>query len=140
MRFCTITRKKQISKGDSEAMDSFREIVQQFSTMQWQDYLDIALVALLLYWCLPILRSRTTIRIAGAVAGLLIITWLTSILKLHTLNFLLTSLMTVGLLALVILFQPELRRMLDHLDPILLRRHGEEKRRGSPDPSGDPGV
>ena len=111
-------------------MDSFREIVQQFSTMQWQDYLDIALVALLLYWCLPILRSRTTIRIAGAVAGLLIITWLTSILKLHTLNFLLTSLMTVGLLALVILFQPELRRMLDHLGNMKIRSffEGMEKR------------
>ena len=49
------------------------------------------------------------------VVALLLITALTEALKLYTIHFLLSQILQVGLLALVVLFQPELRRMLDHL-------------------------
>jgi len=44
-----------------------------------------------------------------------LVAWLTDIMQLHTLNWLLSQLLTVGLLAFVVLFQPELRHMLNHL-------------------------
>ena len=60
-------------------------------------------------------------RIARSVAAVLIITWLTSALDLYTLNFILNQFLAVGLIAFVILFQPELRRMLDRLGNVRLR-------------------
>ena len=42
-------------------------------------------------------------------------------MKLHTINFILNQFLAVGILAFVILFQPELRRMLDHLGSVKLR-------------------
>ena len=88
---------------------------EQLSTMQWYDFLDIIIVAVLIYKLLPIFRSTGTSRIAWTVVVVLGITWLTGVAKLHTLNFVLTSLVEVGLIAIVVLFQPELRRMLDHV-------------------------
>ena len=95
-----------------ERLESFLGIL---SDMQWSDYLDIALVAYLIYLVLPLIRTNSTMRVARAVIALVLIAWLTEEWQLYTLNFILNQFMTIGLLALVILFQPELRRMLDRL-------------------------
>lgn len=98
--------------------------------MQWSDYLDILLVAYLIYRILPLIRSTSVIRVAKVIVAVLVITWLTGVLGLHTLNYLLSQLIAVGLIALVILFQPELRRMLDHLGNVKFSKligAGEQK-------------
>ncbi len=96
-------------------------IWQQFVSMRWTDYLDIILVAVLIYKFLPLLRSTGAVRIAGVIGAILVVAWLTQVLKLHTLNFIISQFLQVGLLAVVILFQPELRRMLDHLGKMKLK-------------------
>ena len=50
------------------------------------------------------------------------LSWITEILELHTMNFLINQLLAVGLIAVVVLFQPELRRMLDHLSNVKIRK------------------
>ena len=102
-------------------MDAIQDLLQKLARMQWSDYLDIAVVAFLIYKLLPLLRTPSTTRIAKAVVSVLIISWLTDLLHLYSLNFILNQFLAVGLLALVILFQPELRRMLDHLGNVKLR-------------------
>lgn len=52
--------------------------------------------------------------------AVLIVAWLTDVWKLYTVAFIMKQFLSVGLLALVILFQPELRRMLDHLGSVKL--------------------
>ena len=101
-----------------EKIEGFFDIL---SDMQWSDYLDIALVAYLIYLVLPLIRSTSTMRIARAVIAVVIVTWLTESWQLYALNFILNQFMTIGLLALVILFQPELRRMLDRLGNVKLK-------------------
>lgn len=96
-------------------MELIQSLLQQAARMQWSDYLDIAIVAFLVYKLIPLLRSRGIMRIAGAVAAVVLISAVTGILHLYTINFIVNQFMSVGVLALVILFQPELRRMLDHL-------------------------
>ena len=103
-------------------MESLQTLMQQLAGMQISDFLDIAVVAILIYKLLPLIRTPNTMRIARAVAALLVIAWLTGVAKLHTLNFILNQFLSIGLLALVILFQPELRRMLDHLSSVKLKR------------------
>ena len=83
--------------------------------IQFTDLLDILIVAFLLYKLLPLFRSTGTSRIAGVVVIVLLATWLTGIMELHTLNFVMTQVLSIGLIAIVVLFQPELRRMIDHM-------------------------
>ena len=102
-------------------MDRFEGFIQTIARMQWSDYVDIALVAFIIYMLMPLIRTPSTCRIARRVIALLAIAWLTDVLELHTLNFILSQFLAVGLLAFVVLFQPELRRMLDRLGNVRLR-------------------
>ena len=102
-------------------METIQNLLRQVAGMQWSDYLDIFLVALLIYLLLPMIKTTGTIRVVRVVVALLLITALPEALKLYTIHFLLSQILQVGLLALVVLFQPELRRMLDHLGSVQLR-------------------
>lgn len=101
-------------------MESIHNLMQQLAIMQWSDVLDIALVALIIYKLLPLIKAPSTARIARVAVTIIIIAWLTDVAKLHTINFILSQFLAVGLLAFVVLFQPELRRMLDHLGNVRL--------------------
>ena len=96
-------------------MDAVRELFGTLKTIQWQDVLDILLVTYLVYRVVLLVRSTSAMRIAKGFIAILVVSALTQIAKLWTLHFLLSQVLQVGLLALVILFQPELRRMMDHL-------------------------
>lgn len=101
--------------------ERLNELLLQLAAMQWSDYLDIIVVAFLIYKLLPLFRSSATMRIAKVVIAVVVITSLSSIAKMHTLSFILSQFLAVGLIALVVLFQPELRRMLDHLGSMNLK-------------------
>ena len=96
-------------------MNTIQALFQQLGKMQWSDYLDIAIVAYLLYRLLPLVRNTGTKQIAKAIGVILAVAWLTDLLNLYALSFIMEQFLQVGLIALVVLFQPELRRMLDHL-------------------------
>jgi len=102
-------------------METIREILQTLARMRWSDYLDIIVVAFLIYKLLPLIRTPSTMRIARAVVAVVVIAWLTEVMHLYTVSFILNQFLAVGILAFVILFQPELRRMLDHLGNVRLR-------------------
>lgn len=102
-------------------MQSIQTLLEQLPTMRWYDFLDILIVAFLIYKLLPVFRSSGTSRIAWTVVILVVVAWLTEALKLHTLSFLFSQVLAVGLIAIVVLFQPELRRMLDHVGKLKLR-------------------
>ena len=102
-------------------MNVIQDIFSQFTRMQLSDYLDIALVAFLIYKLLPLIRSNSTMRIARTVLVILVIVWLADIANLYTISWILNQFLSVGLLAVVVLFQPELRRMLDRLGSVRLR-------------------
>ncbi len=103
-------------------MDSLQSFFHTVASMQLTDYLDIIAVACLIFWLLPLFRSTGTARIAKVIVAVLVITWLTDVLQLHALNFILDQFLAVGLIAVVVLFQPELRRMIDHLSSVKLKK------------------
>ena len=109
-------------------MERLQEILQLITKMKWSDYLDIIIVAYLLYKVLPLIRTTGTARVAKAIVAIIVIAGLTDILNLYTLNFILNQFVQVGLIALVVLFQPELRRMLDHIGSMKIQKFfGTEK-------------
>jgi diadenylate cyclase len=102
-------------------MNYLQTIWESLPLMQFTDFLDIIIVAFLIYKLLPIFRSTGTARIAWIVAAVVVVSWLTELLELYTLHFILSQLLAVGLIAIVVLFQPELRKMLDHVSNIKLK-------------------
>ena len=109
-------------------INTIEALFQQMGKMQWSDFLDIAIVAYLLYRLLPLVRNTGTKQIAKAIAVILGVAWLTDLLNLYALSFIMEQFLQIGLIALVVLFQPELRRMLDHLGNMKFRKFlGVEK-------------
>jgi len=103
-------------------MESIQDILRQLTKMQWSDYLDILVVAFLLYKLLPLIRTTGTARVAKAIVVILVAAGLAQLWNLHTLSFIISQFLQVGLIALVVLFQPELRRVLDHLGNMRLSK------------------
>ena len=106
-------------------MESLKLMGQQIARMQLFDVLDILVVAALIYWVLQLVRSSGTskfVKIVAVVVGVVVVSALTDVLKLHTLNFIIDQFLDVGLIAVVILFQPELRRMIDHISNVRLSK------------------
>ena len=79
------------------------------------DVLDILIVAFIVYKVLGFIRETRAEQLAKGLLVLVIITLASKVLHLYTLNWILSGVMTVGLVALVVIFQPELRRALEHL-------------------------
>ena len=101
-------------------MEALQNFIQNIRSMQWSDYLDILVVAFLIYKLLPLIRTPHMMHLTRTVVLLVLVAVATSELHLYTLNWLLSQLLAIGLLAFVVLFQPELRRMLDHLGTMRL--------------------
>lgn len=102
-------------------MEAIQNIIKTVARMELPDYLDIAVVAFLIYKLLPLIRTPNIMRIVRTVLALVLVTWLTEVMELYTLNWILNQVLAIGLLAFVILFQPELRRIVDHLGSVRLR-------------------
>lgn len=103
-------------------MEPINNLMRQIASMQWSDYLDIIVVAFVIYKLLPLLWAPRTMRIARAVVVVIVIAALADGLKLYTLSYFINQFLAIGLLVVVVLFQPELRRMLDRLGSVQLRK------------------
>ncbi len=85
------------------------------STLEMLDILDILLVAIILYKTYEMLEDTRAITLVKGVIFLLVLTLLSNWLKLHAIYWLLSKVLTLLFVALPIVFQPELRRALEHL-------------------------
>lgn len=79
------------------------------------DILDIIIVAFIVYKVLGYIRETRAEQLAKGLLVLVVGTLLSDLCHLYTLHWILSNVMTVGMLALVVLFQPELRRALEKL-------------------------
>ena len=103
-------------------MEVFESLVRQITHMKLTDFIDIILLAFLIYKVFPLLRSSGAARIVKAVGFVVLASWITGWLDMYAIHFVIEQVMTVGLIALVILFQPELRRILDHIGNVKLAK------------------
>lgn len=86
-----------------------------FLQPDWHSYFDIAIIAVLMYQVLKrLMRTRANSVIRGA-ALILLCTWLSEVLQFNTLNWLLQQVLSIGVLLLIIVFQPEVRRALEQI-------------------------
>ena len=77
--------------------------------------LDLAIVIFLLYCFFKVVKGSRAWQLIKGIAFLIIATWVSGLLNLKILNSILTGIMNWGVIALVVIFQPELRRGLEQL-------------------------
>ncbi len=98
--------------------DHFLEYIKNFTStpINWiTTVLDLVIVIFLLYKAFKLLKETRAWQLLKGMAVLIIITFISGYLKLNILNYILTSLMSYGVIMLIIVFQPELRRGLEQL-------------------------
>lgn len=91
--------------------------------VRWQDFLDIVIVAILIYYLLLLIKESRALQMLKGIAVLLLATFLSHIFEFNTLNWILKGLWAAGLVAFVILFQPEIRQALIELGKSRLFGH-----------------
>ena len=79
------------------------------------DYIDIIIIAVLIYQLVKITRQTRAIQVLKGLAIIIVASYLSEIIGLTTLNWLLRSILNNGVIALLILFQPEIRKALEQL-------------------------
>ncbi len=98
-------------------MDTFKSLLNDLRytipSIGIMDIVDIAVVALLIYEVVTLIRRSSGARVAKTVIVFLVLLWITNIAHMYALNFILNLVAEVGMIAIVIVFQPELRRLLE---------------------------
>ena len=77
--------------------------------------IDLAIVIFLLYCFFKVLRGSRAWQLIKGIALFIIATWVSGLLNLKILNWILTGIMNLGVIAIIVIFQPELRRGLVQL-------------------------
>ena len=89
------------------------------TTMDVADILDVVIVAALIYYLISIASSTNAKNLIKGIVLFLLGLAISGIFHLHMINFLLRKAAELGLIALVVLFQPELRRLLERVGSTL---------------------
>lgn len=83
--------------------------------VRFTDILDVIIIAFLVYKLLDLVRSTRAENILKGVVIFLLALWLSEIFHLNGIAYILGNMVQVGILALIILFQPEIRQILEKL-------------------------
>lgn len=94
-------------------MNIFDRIGQTLSLLSFSDYADILIVTVLAYELIKFMKKSNSRRLLKGLLVLFAALQISDLLELHMIYYFLSNAMQVGILALIILFQPELRKMLE---------------------------
>ncbi len=92
-----------------------QEALELFMNIGIRDIADMAIVAFVFYKLYMLIRETRAEQLVKGILVLLIATPVSAWLQLHVINWILINTMTVGFIALLIVFQPELRRALEYI-------------------------
>ena len=84
-------------------------------TVKLTDWLDIALMAYGLYLILKLVERSRAANLGRGVMLFLVALTLSDLLRLNSINYILRNIVTYGVLALIVIFQPEIRRLLEQV-------------------------
>ena len=104
----------------SALQNGLDKILNNFRSSGWNDWVDILIVAVAVYALIGLVRRTRAGQLARGATLILAVYALAFYFNLRTLTWILNNVLQVGFLALVVVFQPELRRALEQL-PRLFR-------------------
>ena len=99
----------------NEKILSYIQVYQQYPIKLITLLIDIFLVVFLIFHLLKIVKDSRAWQLIKGIALLIIVTWVSGILNLNILNYILSAIMNWGVILIIIIFQPEIRRALEQL-------------------------
>ena len=104
-------------------MDAVRGIIDDIwslmltlrQTVRVWDIIDILLITYLIYRMLTLMRKTSASSVIKGIIFLLVIAWLSNLFNMKVINYLLRQILQLGVLVLVVLFQPELRKLFEQV-------------------------
>jgi len=99
-------------------IDAVREFFDTYLRGSWTSIIDIGLVAFVIYWLFILIRGTRAVRIVIGLSILYLVYLVAILINLDLLRSLLETAAVVGLFAVVVVFQPELRRALEQIGRI----------------------
>ncbi len=97
-------------------LDGFYEgLINQLSLIHITDIIDIFIVSFFIYKALKFIRDTRTVHLLKGLVVLIVTMQVSQLVNLHTVHYLLSNALQLGLIAIIIVFQPELRRALEQL-------------------------
>ncbi len=91
------------------------QVQEFFSRFTWRDLIDLLIVAFLLYKVAMLIKGTRAVQLLKGLFVLVLGLGISDWLEFQALNWILSQLITVGVIAIPIVFQPELRRALERL-------------------------
>ena len=95
----------------SEILNVCRNLLQSYQI--FSDTLDILLIAAVIYWLMSFVRRSNTANVLKGIVFLIAVLWLSKVLRLSVVSYLLGEAFSLGIIVVVVLFQPEIRRLLE---------------------------
>lgn len=83
------------------------------SGIGFNDVLDILIVTFVIYWILEFISETRAQQLMKGLAFIIVAYFAADFLKLHTISWILRGTFTIGIFALIVVFQPEIRRGLE---------------------------
>jgi diadenylate cyclase len=99
-------------------IDAIREFFQTYLRGSWTSIVDIGLVAIVIYWLFILIRGTRAVRIVIGLSILYLVYLAAILFGFDLLRRLMETAAVVGLFAVVVVFQPELRRALEQIGRI----------------------
>jgi len=97
-------------------LETFAASIKDFVLLlRIQDVFDILIVAFIVYKSLQLIKETRAEPLLKGIIVLLVVLQLSEWFQLYTINYILKNTMQIGVLAIVVLFRPELRRGLEHV-------------------------
>lgn len=97
-------------------LDSFLDYTINFiRILRINDVIDIFIVAIAIYYFMNAIRGTRAVQLVKGVLVLVAVYMTSSLMKLHTLNYILSALVQVAMFGVIVIFQPELRTLLEKM-------------------------
>ncbi len=92
----------------------YHSAINQLALFGIADCIDIAIVSYIVYKALRFIRDTRTLQLLKGVIVVIAVTQISYFARLNVMYYILSNFLQLGVIALLIVFQPELRRALEH--------------------------
>ena len=106
--------------------DIINAVLNGLAEFRFQDFIDIVIITVIIYKIICWTINTRAYQLLKGLTVLLVVMLLSALFNLYTVNYLLNTLLVSGIVVMVVLFQPELRRALAHIGRFKFNLPGRE--------------
>jgi diadenylate cyclase len=109
------TKFNDLGKGGKKLAEIFEVFINSLTALNISAILDIIVVSYIFYKGYILIKETRAVQLLKGILLILLLIPISSLLELTMLKWILEKTITIGVLSIIIIFQPEIRRALEHL-------------------------